>query len=75
MKLRVAISIDNQAATLYEVPGSSGKEDERGPIRSDAVQQNAVTLHVPLKDLTSGKHSIKISAVDPGAVIDQVSLP
>ncbi|MGN6369434.1 MAG: glycosyl hydrolase 115 family protein [Phycisphaerae bacterium] len=75
MKLRVAISIDNQAATDYEVPGSSGKEDERGPVRSNAVQNNSVQLSIPLKNLAPGKHTLKISAIDPGAVIDQLSLP
>ncbi len=75
MKLRVAVSVDNQAATIVEVPGSSGNEDERGQVRSDAVQDNYVRARVPLRGLAAGKHVFKIRAIDPGAVIDRVSLP
>jgi hypothetical protein len=75
MKLRVAVGVDDQPAVPVEVPGSSGAEDERGQSRSNAVQDNYVRATVPLPGLTAGKHLLKISAVDPGAVIDQVSLP
>ena len=75
MKLRVAISVDGQTPTLFEVPGSSGAEDENGTIRQAAVQDNYARLRVPLPDMKSGKHTFRISAVDPGAVIDRVSLP
>ncbi|HUO07548.1 MAG TPA: glycosyl hydrolase 115 family protein [Phycisphaerae bacterium] len=74
-KLRVAIALDNQPPTPYEIPGSSGTEDERGPIRSNAVQSNSVQLKIPLTNLPPGQHTLKISAIDPGPVIDQLSLP
>ena len=74
-KLRVAIDIDNGVPALCEIPGSSGDEDERGPVRSNAVQDNSVRVSVSLNYLVPGKHTLKISAVDPGAVIDQISLP
>jgi hypothetical protein len=75
MKLRVAVSVDGQAPAVVEVPGSSGAEDEAGTIRSAAVQDNYARLRVPLPGLTSGKHTFRIAAVDPGAVFDRVSLP
>ena len=75
MKLRVAVSVDDQAPTLIEVPGSSGAENENGAIRSSAVQNNYTRASVPLPRLTGGKHIFKIHAVDPGVVIDRVSLP
>jgi hypothetical protein len=75
MKLRVAIAVDDRAATAVEVPGSSGAENEGGPIRKNAVQDNYVRLRVPLPGLSAGKHVFKIRAIDPGAVIDQISLP
>jgi Glycosyl hydrolase family 115/Gylcosyl hydrolase family 115 C-terminal domain len=75
MKLRVAVAVDNQPATVAEVPGSSGKEDERGTARMLAVQDNFVRLRVPLPKLAAGKHTFKIRAIDPGAVIDRVNLP
>ncbi|HEY3761768.1 MAG TPA: glycosyl hydrolase 115 family protein [Verrucomicrobiae bacterium] len=75
MKLRVAVSVDNGAQTLVEVPGSSGTETENGPIRTFAVQNNYVRARVPLPGLSAGKHTLWIRAVDPGAVIDEISLP
>jgi hypothetical protein len=75
MKLRVAISVDDRPPTLVEVPGSSGAENENGAIRSSAVQNNDVKTQIPLTNLDAGKHTLKIRAVDPGAVIDAVSLP
>lgn len=75
MKLRVAVSVDGQPSTLIEVPCSSGEEDERGTMRAEAVQDNYVRARVPLPNLAAGKHTMKIAAVDPGAVIDRVSLP
>jgi hypothetical protein len=58
-----------------EVPGSDGSEDENGPVRKLAVQDNYVRVRVPLTGLTAGNHTFKISALDPGSVIDEVSLP
>jgi hypothetical protein len=44
-------------------------------VRSMAVQNNYVRARVPLPALTAGKHTLKIRAMDPGAVIDQIHLP
>jgi hypothetical protein len=75
MKLRVAVSVDGSAPVVVEVPGSSGAENENGQIRSQAVQDNYVRARVPLPALVAGKHTFKIHAMDPGAVIDQINLP
>jgi hypothetical protein len=75
MKLRVSASMDDGVPTIIEVPGSNGSENENGPVRSFAVQNNYVRARVPLPGLAAGKHTFKIRAVDPGAVIDRVSLP
>jgi hypothetical protein len=75
MQLRVAVGLDDQPPIAVEVPGSSGREDEGGPIRSNGVQDNFVRARVPLSGLTDGKHVLRIRAVDPGVVIDRVSLP
>jgi hypothetical protein len=75
LKLRVAVSVDGASPVPVEVPGSSGAEDERGQSRLNAVQDNYVRATVPLPGLAAGKHVLQIRAVDPGAVIDRVSLP
>jgi hypothetical protein len=75
MKQRVAVSVDNGTPMIVEVPGSSGAENENGQVRSQAVQDNFVRARVPLSALPAGKHTFKIRAIDPGAVVDQVLLP
>ncbi|HEY3757501.1 MAG TPA: glycosyl hydrolase 115 family protein [Opitutaceae bacterium] len=75
MKLRVAVAVDNQHWTPVEVPGSSGAENERGAIRQYAVQDDFVRARVSLPPLSPGPHTFMIRAVDPGAVIDRISLP
>ncbi len=75
MKLRVAVSIDDQPSILVEVPGSSGAENEYGRIRYNAVQSNCTQADVKLPELSPGTHTLKIQAVDPGIVIDRISLP
>ncbi len=75
MKLRVAVSVDDQPAVLVEVPGSSGAEDEYGRARINAVQANYVRAKVELPALAAGRHVLQIRAVDPGVVIDRLSLP
>ena len=74
MKLRVAVSVDNGAPNTIEVPGSSGAENENGQVRSMAVQDNYVRARVPLPALAAGKHTFRIRAIDPGAVVDRVWL-
>lgn len=75
MQLRVALSIDDSPPSLVEVPGSSGAENENGPVRRNAVQDNYARLRVPLQGLSAGPHVLKIRAVDPGVFIDRISLP
>jgi len=75
MRLRVAVSVDNGAPQIVEVPGSNGAENENGQVRSMAVQDNYVRARVLLPALAAGKHTFKIRAMDPGAVIDRINLP
>ena len=75
LKLRVAVTVDDHLPMLVEVPGSSGAESENGAVRSTAVQNNCTDARIPMSGLTAGKHTLKIRAVDPGAVIDAISLP
>ena len=58
-----------------EVPGSGGDETENGPVRREAVLDNRVNLRVPFPGLAPGPHKLSIQAVDPGAVVDEITLP
>lgn len=75
MKLRVIASVDHQLPVVVEVPGSSGAENENGTVRSVAVQNNYTRAGVLLPGLMAGKHTFTLRALDPGVVIDRVSLP
>lgn len=75
MKLHVAVSVDDRAPAVVEVPGSSGAESETGRVRNDGVQNNYVRARVPLPNLAAGKHILVIRAVDPGVVVDRIALP
>ena len=75
MKLRVAARVDAQPEILVEVPGSGGQEDENGSVRQNGVQDNYVRARFPLRDLGAGRHTFSLRAIDPGVVIDRVSLP
>ncbi|HVT71970.1 MAG TPA: glycosyl hydrolase 115 family protein [Lacunisphaera sp.] len=75
LQLRVAVGVDDQPVTVVEVPGSSGREDENGTFRSEGVQDNYTRATLPLPALPAGHHRLRIRAIDPGAVIDRISLP
>ncbi|MGE5520848.1 MAG: glycosyl hydrolase 115 family protein [Candidatus Dadabacteria bacterium] len=75
MQLRVVVNVDDQPSTIVEVPGSNGKEDENGPNRNQGIRNNYVRAQVPFKNLLAGAHKLSIKAMDPGVVIDRVSLP
>ena len=44
-----AVQVDDHETVLIEVPGSSGTENENGPIRSSAVQNNYFRVRVPMR--------------------------
>ena len=72
MLLRVTVGVDGNTITTLEVPGSSGKEDENGQNRNEAIRNNCVRALVNLPGLPAGKHKLFIRAVDPGVVIDRI---
>ncbi len=72
-KLRVAVALDGKMLSTVEVPGSDGKEDEKGPNRNQGIRNNYVRGIVDLSTLPEGDHKLTIMAVDPGVVIDKVS--
>jgi hypothetical protein len=75
MQLRVSVRVDDQPASIIEVPGSNGKEDENGPNRNQGIRNNYVRAQVPMSSLSAGNHILRIQALDPGVVIDKVSFP
>ena len=75
MRLRVSVTVDSSHPMVVEVPGSSGAENETGRIRFEGVQNNYVRAKVALADLPPGGHVFEIHAMDPGVVLDRVSLP
>ena len=72
--LRVAISLDDRASVVQPVPGGEANDEHSGP-RADGVLSNRVTIDVLRADLPRGRHTLKITALDPGMVLDQIELP
>jgi len=75
MKLRVAIQVDDGPVQAVEVPGSDTTEPTWGPARRFIVLDNFARARVSLGALESGAHTFRMWAVDPGVVVDRISLP
>ena len=72
--LRVAVAVDAAPPADLDVPGGTAK-DENDKRRRDAVLSDRQTLSVPVGALAAGRHVVRVSALDPGVVLDQVELP
>ena len=72
--LRVAIGLDGAEPAVTAVPGGESGDENSGP-RREAVMTNRVTITLPPGPLAPGRHTLRVVAVDPGVVLDQVELP
>ena len=72
--LRVAVAVDDASATDLDVPGGTAK-DENDRRRRQAVLDNRQVLPVPIGGLSAGRHTLHVSALDPGVVLDQLEFP
>ena len=67
--LRVAVSIDNSAAQLFSI-----KTENRSNEWKENVLRNQTCVKIPWKFNRAGKHTLRIIAVDPDVVIDQLMI-
>jgi len=74
MKLCVEVSVNGSEWQCVEVPFSDGTKDENSPGRYTAVQDNFVRAFVKCPSLKEDINTIRIRAVDPGAVLDRVAV-
>jgi hypothetical protein len=72
--LRVAVGVDDKSPKLFDVPGGES-DNELGKARSAGVLANRVTIIIPTGALSAGPHILKVFAIDPGVVLDQIELP
>jgi hypothetical protein len=72
--LRLGVALDGSPAAVYAVPGGESDDERSGP-RREAVLTNRVTIQLPPGPLAAGSHTVTISGVDPGVVLDQLELP
>ena len=72
--LRLSAKLDDAAAAEYAVPGGEASDENSGP-RRNGVQSNSVEIALPPMALKDGRHTLTVTAVDPGVVLDQVELP
>jgi hypothetical protein len=72
-KLRVSVSVNGAEPFEVEVPGSNGREDEKGETRRYAVQDGFVRA-AKKGVLKAGNNSVKVLALDAGVVLDKVGV-
>ncbi len=72
--LRVAASVDRQPVQTLDLPGGEAG-DENSKARRAGVLNNRVTLELKTGPLAVGPHTLKLIAVDPGVVLDQIEFP
>lgn len=75
MQLRIAMRWDNLQPQVLEVPfASSETRVASNPVRSAGVLNNYIPLRAPVGHIPAGKHHLTVYAVDPGIVLDQISV-
>jgi hypothetical protein len=73
-RLRVAVAIDDGTPTTYDVPGGTASDENSGPRRTGVIA-NRVTIPLAAGKMPAGKHNLRVVAIDPGIVLDQIDLP
>ena len=72
--LRLSVAVDGGAAAVYPVPGGESGDENTGPRREGAIT-NRVQVKLPPTALAAGRHTLRVTAVDPGVVLDHIELP
>jgi hypothetical protein len=67
--LRLAVALDDQPPQLVELPAADG-----GPAWNQAVLDNERIAIVALSAAASGRHLLRLWGLEPGVVLDQVSI-
>lgn len=75
MRLRIAARWDHLPMQILEMPFPSSETRVVGnPVRSAGVLSNHVPLRFAIEPVSSGKHQLTVFAVDPGMILDQISV-
>ncbi len=75
LQLRVAMRWDDLPPQVLQVPfASSETRVASNPIRSLGVLDNQIPLRASVGRISAGNHRLTVFAVDPGVVLDQISL-
>ncbi len=65
--LRIAVSVDNSAPQLFNI-----KTEGRSSAWKENVLRNQTIVKIPWKFSKAGKHVVRIIAVDPDVILDQL---
>ncbi len=75
MQLRIAVQWNHQPVKILEVPyASSETRVVSNPVRQHGVLNNHIPLRMNIGAVASGHHSLTLYAVDPGIVLDQITV-
>jgi hypothetical protein len=69
---RFAVSVDGAKPQVLD-SGSTGEwHEDTAPVWAANVLRNAAVLSLPVAELASGKHTLRLYSVDPGVVFEHV---
>jgi hypothetical protein len=72
-KLRIAAAIDDKPPEVIDIPGGTASELDK--FRSPGVINGRVTMLLSPGHVQAGEHRLRLYALDPGVVLDQIGLP
>ncbi len=75
MQLRIAMQWNHQSVNVLAVPYASSETRVNSiPVRRHGVLNNHIPLQMNVGAIASGHHTLTLYAVDPGIVLDQITV-
>jgi hypothetical protein len=73
-RLRFAASLDGHAPTPLDAGATGEWHEDTAPVWAANVLRNAAIVTLPLGPLAAGKHTLRLSYIDPGVVFEHLVL-
>jgi hypothetical protein len=73
-RLRFAASLDGHAPAPLDAGATGEWHEDTAPVWAANVLRNAAVVKLPLGPLAAGKHTLRLSYIDPGVVFEHLVL-